>query len=49
MWLKTLRRWLERLVLASEEPHAAALRLGRLNGLELRKVEVRPWIYPPPY
>jgi hypothetical protein len=31
MWLKTLHHWLERPVLASEEPHAAALRVGQLN------------------
>jgi hypothetical protein len=48
MLLKTLHRWLERLVPAAEDPQAAAARARQLDGLGLRKTEAAaPWLYPP--
>ncbi len=50
MWLKALHRWLERLTVTTQKPHAEVLRVRtRPYELELRKAEVAPWLFPPPY
>jgi hypothetical protein len=48
MLLKTIHRWLERLVPAAEDPQASVARVRQLDGLELGKTEAAaPWLYPP--